>query len=639
MNRCSRVTAVLLLVALLTAIQAHWLKADMANRVPTWRAEWGGFNSIADFEVLADGRVLAVGSNLIVGDSIERGSRWRAIDNEDVPQYYNTIDLVGGSGWAVGDSCIQRIEGGKPLGCSPNSLGIYSISLESPGEGWALGMGSGGEPGFVRLTRSESSFRQDATAGVPNRLWVHESGDGWATAGNGQMYHLKDGEWSVVSTPVSRTLSLVGGLAPGDVWAATGTRPGPPPVTTPIWDLLHFDGDAWSVADEGVGYGYAALAMGHGTGYLAEWEGTIHQLENGTWHRLEARVPASRFQAVSALRVLDDGTALVATEAGGMYHVVDGRVEAAFEPGRMSGIWLAGSRGWAVDGRTALERVPDGGWQPMPTDSSLHTLTNLDGLESDDAWGVGLNGAIMHFDGVRWSTIPSPTTIDLTRVRVVSPDLAWAVGAEIDHGIIHSIVLRYDGDRWESVWERSGNYDTEIRDAVGSVPDDPWVVSGNKLWRIRGGTWATVGPGDEVWSVDVTHDGVWAGGSGVLYRYVDNLWNKELVIPGGSQIHGLRMRHGLVAAWYGAVFQLDAAAWTWRRLRGSVTPAADYGVPYALFDAAPVLDGSGVAVQIYAVGAQSSVLSELPVRDPMTPTPPAHGEQSRLFLPSLRNEP
>lgn len=625
---------------LILSTQLDKASAGVSAGGPVWLTEWGGFNSIADIEPLPDGRVFAVGSNLIVGDSIEPGALWRAIDTRDVPAALLSLDLIDGSGWTVGENCIERIKAGSPLGCDPNPLRLHAVALESPSEGWALGQSVEGRQGFVRLSSSTFTYDQDATAGPPQSLWVDRGGDGWATASSGRLYRLSEGTWSVTSTPVTRTLSLVDGLSPNDVWAATGTRPGPPPLTPPTWVVLHYDGVAWTVAEEGSGNGYAAIGMGRGTGYLVEWEGAIRQLVDGTWRPLGVRIPATRFQAVSAVAVLTDGTALVATEAGGVYHVIDGAMETLFEPSSMSGIWLANRQGWAVDGRRALELGLGGRWRPLPEGSALNTLTNIDGIAADSAWGVGRDGKIMRFSGEGWSSVPSPTTVNLTRVRMVSPYLAWAVGSQVTRGTVESVALRFQGATWEVIWERRGNYDTMIIDAAGLAADDPWVVSGNAVWRRQGGVWTRIDSPTAVWSIDLTVDGVWLGGDGELYRSEDNRWILDLVIPAASQIHGLRMRNGLLAAWYGALFQRDAATGIWTRLRGSLDPGADYGVPYALFDAAPTFTSSSTQRQIYAVGSQSSLLlSAIPLVDQATPTEPPRGEQSRLFLPSLQNAP
>ncbi len=45
-----------------------------------------------------------------------------------------------------------------------------------------------------------------------------------------------------------------------------------------------------------------------------------------------------------------------------------------------------------------------------------------------DCWAVGAGGAIIHYDGVSWSSVSSPTTLDLNEVHCVSTTDCWAVG-------------------------------------------------------------------------------------------------------------------------------------------------------------------------------------------------------------------
>jgi hypothetical protein len=56
-------------------------------------------------------------------------------------------------------------------------------------------------------------------------------------------------------------------------------------------------------------------------------------------------------------------------------------------------------------------------------------LTSVSGTRADDVWAVGARGAIVHFDGSRWTSITSPTNKALRAVFAASADDVWAVGA------------------------------------------------------------------------------------------------------------------------------------------------------------------------------------------------------------------
>ncbi|MBK6535930.1 MAG: hypothetical protein IPF99_42285 [Deltaproteobacteria bacterium] len=59
---------------------------------------------------------------------------------------------------------------------------------------------------------------------------------------------------------------------------------------------------------------------------------------------------------------------------------------------------------------------------------SLSTLYGVWGAAPNDVWAVGEGGTILHWDGARWSSIPSNTTATLRSVWGASAGDVWAVG-------------------------------------------------------------------------------------------------------------------------------------------------------------------------------------------------------------------
>jgi len=51
-----------------------------------------------------------------------------------------------------------------------------------------------------------------------------------------------------------------------------------------------------------------------------------------------------------------------------------------------------------------------------------------------NVWAVGAAGALLHFDGVSWASIPSPTSNDLRGVWGSGPCDVWAIGDAVYHG-------------------------------------------------------------------------------------------------------------------------------------------------------------------------------------------------------------
>jgi hypothetical protein len=163
----------------------------------------------------------------------------------------------------------------------------------------------------------------------------------------------------------------------------------------------------------------------------------------------------------------------------------------------------------------------------------------------DDVWGSGIAGAagaLVHWDGVRWSP-----TADLTGQTVTSlpardaltpagipqppggsyaswaprPDLAFAIGArsiDATQLSLQDVIWRWDGQSWTEVlagatWQR--NTGTFSMDGVASMwgarPDDGWA-SHAAAYHWDGAAWTQVSAGPVharcIWGV--APDDVWA---------------------------------------------------------------------------------------------------------------------------------
>src|SRR5439155_368254 len=95
---------------------------------------------------------------------------------------------------------------------------------------------------------------------------------------------------------------------------------------------------------------------------------------------------------------------------------------------------------------------------PSPPETRLvdGALSAVSADSPRDAWAVGsgggpsaiINPVIEHWDGSRWSVVPSPQVdprySTLNDVLAISPNDVWAVGQEWDH----SLIVHWDGVSW-----------------------------------------------------------------------------------------------------------------------------------------------------------------------------------------------
>ena len=77
-------------------------------------------------------------------------------------------------------------------------------------------------------------------------------------------------------------------------------------------------------------------------------------------------------------------------------------------------------------------------------------LQSVDMVNSNDGWAVGSEGTIVHWDGVRWNSVDSPTNADLRAVDVVSSTEVYAIAFALTIPINESLI-RWDGASWKNV--------------------------------------------------------------------------------------------------------------------------------------------------------------------------------------------
>jgi len=77
-------------------------------------------------------------------------------------------------------------------------------------------------------------------------------------------------------------------------------------------------------------------------------------------------------------------------------------------------------------------------------------LQSVDMVNSTDGWAVGSEGTIVHWDGIRWNNIGSPTTANLRAGDMISSNEVYAIAFVMVIPINESVV-RWDGASWKNV--------------------------------------------------------------------------------------------------------------------------------------------------------------------------------------------
>jgi hypothetical protein len=180
---------------------------------------------------------------------------------------------------------------------------------------------------------------------------------------------------------------------------------------------------------------------------------------------------------------------------------------------------------------TAWSVVPSPN-SPAGTSSSM--LTGLAASGPSDIWAIGqvddwTTGIhaplILHWDGARWSNIPTGDLgpgVKLYGVATARPGDAWVVGDGANGGGSTPLIAHWDGNTWT---RRAGTGDHGyLRGVVAVAPDDAWAVGAPGLIRHWDGhAWSappaatSVAFGNELFAVAAatgTHDDIWAVGGG-----------------------------------------------------------------------------------------------------------------------------
>jgi len=107
----------------------------------------------------------------------------------------------------------------------------------------------------------------------------------------------------------------------------------------------------------------------------------------------------------------------------------------------------------------------------------------------DDIYFVGRKGSIVHYNGSTFSKMESGTDIDLTDIYGYDRNHIWACGQ--DMASMKSIILRFDGSKWQTIYERYHPDGTS--NLTDEHPGSPaaytlWVYPNSSILWFDGGT-------------------------------------------------------------------------------------------------------------------------------------------------------
>jgi hypothetical protein len=191
-----------------------------------------------------------------------------------------------------------------------------------------------------------------------------------------------------------------------------------------------------------------------------------------------------------------DGTRWVHTpvpDSGPNFNTLFG---VAATPGRAWAVGVALDR--AYHAHSLIEAWDGAAWHIAPTpklDTQRDILYSATAVSPSDVWAVGIQQSesgrfgtlIEHWDGTRWSVVPSPDPgsagNQLYGVAAAGPADVWAVGQRNDQASDTPLVEHWDGHSWTVVRVPSAGLTGGLLQAV--------TVRGGQVWAVGQGDDAT----------------------------------------------------------------------------------------------------------------------------------------------------
>ncbi|MBC7897944.1 MAG: hypothetical protein H7066_21160 [Cytophagaceae bacterium] len=281
--------------------------------------------------------------------------------------------------------------------------------------------------------------------------------------------------WARVTSPTTESLYDVWGSSATNVWAVgfNGT-------------IVHYDGTRWSRALEGVTHIFRGI---WGSGPADVWvvgfrsyadaRAVIYHFNGQSWRQVTS--VADIFSFAPLMDVWGTAATNVwAVGNGGVILRFDGsdwRNASVGPEFTNDAIWgSSSSDAWIVGPRTVL-RYNGQGWpaHASPVLDSVQ-LTGGYGTGPTNHWASSVAGGLLHFDGLQWTRLATPSLVGVGRIRNF-----WGTGASRIWGATvggtfgPGAVVHYDGTTWTIVARDDLNH----HGIWGHSASDLWAVGEN----------------------------------------------------------------------------------------------------------------------------------------------------------------
>jgi hypothetical protein len=362
-----------------------------------------------------------------------------------------TIWIVGASGLVIRYHADTGVWERMTTGTTDALYGIWGAA---PDDVWVAG---GMATGDVLLHWNGTEWRRSLDAPImdtrglagisgtgPDDIMVHGRGGG--------LLRWNGAAWRPMEGGVTASLRAVSGVSSQDVFVVGTARDPAGGMST---GLLGAAGGRWRLADWRTGFGATDIwAAAADAVYVVSGEGSIRHFDGSSWSASPVGFIGIALQGVWGAG--EDHVFAVggfATAGGPMVFEgsLGGWLPMVFEPEVSDGDLLA-VHGVSVDdvlavgtgGLAARRRAGTRTMDVLDT-GTTETLRDVWMASATEAFAVGDNGTLLHWDGTAWTSMTAPGDpwegVPLTGVWGSSATNVFVVGAG-------TLVLRYDGTGW-----------------------------------------------------------------------------------------------------------------------------------------------------------------------------------------------
>jgi photosystem II stability/assembly factor-like uncharacterized protein len=282
------------------------------------------------------------------------------------------------------------------------------VFMLGPEEGWVVGHDVEG-PNAVILHYQAGRWNP---LPAPSGMWLFDvymlsESDGWAvgarhsgdTLGEGVILHFDGKGWTEVDSDAKETLIAIAMNSPGEGWAVGSNG-----------QVLRYDGSAWTPVDSTTMQTLNDLTMvSANEGWAVGEKGTILHLRDGEWSVTPSPVDTD----LNGIFMVSSSDGWIVGDDGVVLRFRDGQwtQEPRFVTTQLLGIFMISpDEGWTV-GSEGIAHYRDGTWEHQPVSgptvfgvpmSDNGFYWSVFASSTSDAWAVGWNGAMAHYENGEW---------------------------------------------------------------------------------------------------------------------------------------------------------------------------------------------------------------------------------------------